>query len=1172
MNIENEKKRQKKNKTRKGSEFLSLKLNVKIFTIFLSFYSAFFLYSKPLFSQTLGLPLSEFYLHLSEDLVCDKETKNICEKFEFYKKEIAEHHNGLIDREKLQILARESREKIDFSLFNPQESKIWKNKKRDEVEKPLLSNDETVRYLSFVPIYIGLSGFLVETKAKKRYLIVFGRNAHNILLRKALLKRLGYKTPPYQHVKKMKVKFNSSNRWKLFTKNVQRKMKAINIDRWITNIDRRDMEKNNNKNDPLKSNWKLKEQSPENLLIFQDVLVTSEKNDFYDLAQGPPISKNRPLVKDRRVFRSLLIPYSLVDIPETLNKWQWNMGQEFNNKILFPSKFEEFFQTSYSDGKWIARKILKLKREDFEKIAKEGVFPRSVELLAVEKLISRRNSLCSIFFPQDKNCIKDVNIKVTDPEDPELLKEGILLKNTREGKYDDENSWWIGYGSRFSYGADESPLSQKEIFSFVKSQFFSNILSNFITEVNTDILPNSQDNLQEEARKQYIEDFTKQFNDDLNALERGERTKPPRDRLKSFKTWTKEMFGFRLNAGRDVIFGNYQGTDNQIQLVHSFGWAMDLGLFLGSHGGPRDLGVFGNLGLSYGENYIHITPTKSVEAANKMPYRNIFVNFTMEKISRGFENFRQENPELIHLDFFDLKKKSREEQKDLKEKGKKFIEKMSKTLEKNLKVGESFLMIRNIGPFSALNALLSLGHEMTLSTQIRKQIQELDRIHIFRKSQKEVQVYISNGHSSGWGFTVQFKKFIPIFTYRYNYVKSAKPFETNFFKLNMELNQEENPQITENLIVLEKLFSSPFYDEDNLFELSRLQSPVKISHNFEESTQSIDFLWMNHVKLQQFDKIKVEEKAGEENFEKDYFIVSSGKRSGDNYQKLSLNIANYIIQDLRDGKDDIILNFNNTSRPSETIFGKSTSREITLEGVLKPKAIEEPFLKLTYTWKGWSSSKQKAEKIFKEINDFQSSLRRKTNLEALPIERFNMTKELQLYSIYYNIYIYEEGLKSLSTFGNNNETFITNFFIEKKIFNNFGCPNTIKIETAPHLLQKGCGRPIVRRFFEAQEAYKRAFQNARAQDLSKATIALMSFTEGLSFSDFSEMIGGVKNFYASSYVIGFREGDEGNFEPIRGNTLGEVKSRKPQGPLMHTLRRLDVSHSEFYLYWMMRQL
>src|SRR5690606_8184835 len=98
-------------------------------------------------------------------------------------------------------------------------------------------------------------------------------------------------------------------------------------------------------------------------------------------------------------MRALVVPLSLVDLPESLNMLTWDFGRVLTNNLVIHNS-EDFdasiFDGTFEDSRWIARKIGALSRADWEDIVKDSHFPDEVSALLVEKLISRRNNLLSL--------------------------------------------------------------------------------------------------------------------------------------------------------------------------------------------------------------------------------------------------------------------------------------------------------------------------------------------------------------------------------------------------------------------------------------------------------------------------------------------------------------------------------------------------------------------------------------------------------------------------------------------------------------------------------------------------------------------------------------------------------------------------------------------------------
>ena len=118
------------------------------------------------------------------------------------------------------------------------------------------------------------------------------------------------------------------------------------------------------------SRWVIKgldkEGKPDETLeiTLQDIIVTMpSQNDHYNLSIGVP-----PKVLTSRTLRSLLVAYSLLDLGESVNKYNWSVGKIDNGNIKLPHDQIAEFNATMDDAKWILRKIKSLKEETSMKL------------------------------------------------------------------------------------------------------------------------------------------------------------------------------------------------------------------------------------------------------------------------------------------------------------------------------------------------------------------------------------------------------------------------------------------------------------------------------------------------------------------------------------------------------------------------------------------------------------------------------------------------------------------------------------------------------------------------------------------------------------------------------------------------------------------------------------
>jgi hypothetical protein len=92
-----------------------------------------------------------------------------------------------------------------------------------------------------------------------------------------------------------------------------------------------------------------------------------------------------------------VVPYSLADLYETVNKFSWIDGKIDNRAVVLDHFTGNDFATTVEDALWMLRKVNKLTRDDIKTIVDGAYFPAEVSAVLVEKLISRRNSLNRLF-------------------------------------------------------------------------------------------------------------------------------------------------------------------------------------------------------------------------------------------------------------------------------------------------------------------------------------------------------------------------------------------------------------------------------------------------------------------------------------------------------------------------------------------------------------------------------------------------------------------------------------------------------------------------------------------------------------------------------------------------------------------------------------------------------
>lgn len=470
----------------------------------------------------------------------------------------------------------------DISDIDPDPSTdLWK----PDGKHPELAADDVitvkpgdqVKYLKVQASPIETHRFIVQHQAsdgtERLYQAVVGKRLQTFLLRRNLLRKLGYYTPPSKWISNMRVDFGTSISKINF---VEKKptgliFRAFGDSEFITNFE-----------DKESSYWD-----------FQDVLLLPSKIDIRDLSLGAI----RPsLTQGRRLINALIVPYNLVDVVESVNGFRWHSAQIKSNALYLPIKDYEVFATTLSDAKWITKKILKLSREDYKEIVSGIGYPPDVQALLVEKLISRRNELKRV-----------LNLKGHDIPFNAMVSSGSNLQNgvLLEGEY-------AGIAGRMAMDELPSKITGTELRSLFKSKLISTTISELMQRVNRDLKSDLEGEIFEKQKELFLDDF-------VSLVTTGK----PVDR--DFGVWSTPYAQGQLIASREVVAGSYLGTDNRVQLVDTIGYGVDTGMYFGTFGLRPEQSLDARARVFYYRRYSHLKPVTSIKIALKQPYKNILV-------------------------------------------------------------------------------------------------------------------------------------------------------------------------------------------------------------------------------------------------------------------------------------------------------------------------------------------------------------------------------------------------------------------------------------------------------------------------------------------------------------------------------------------------------------------
>jgi hypothetical protein len=985
-------------------------------------------------------------------------------------------------------LHESTRGKFDISTLNPDEkSDLWKNvfvKDLPADAFPINEMDE-VTYHSPVLSPSGIFRFNIinKTGENKFYTMMLSKTVHTSLLYKSLLRKLGYQIPDIKYLPKVVVKFKDESEKKIFLSYLENVAYAGAPKNWVA----------------------------EDLgdgLILQDLVVMNSNHIIYNLAFG--ITPD--MIQGRRLLSALSVPLSIVNLTESVNMLRWNAGVVTNNRVsLYLDNLEEF-QSTWDDARWITRRIEKLTRADWKDIVTSTNTPKAVQQIMLEKVISRRNSVMKLF-------------KI-DAEELPIEKEinnGLQLV---DGKLTEQN--WPGYASRFAHGDPDSPLSDSDMKSWIKSRAISTAMEIALSQINQlPYLGTDISKLNSEEYKKRMADAVAQSVLDQKPVEM------------PVKAWVFPTIRGNLIFSRNLVTGTYLGTDNLVQLVDTVGVSMSAGVYAGTMGiaaGAMPISVSGGAQASYVRSYAHLRPVINIKKSLKYSFKNVFVPLVKADYGKKLHEALK-----VTID--------PEASQEAREAA---VEKALTPFKDAMNVGESILVTDTLSTNASVQAGANVyGKLLTVAVGVNAGHILLSRFHVHRKSENTFQVYKDIGNKGTIGVGLSIDTLIPVLTLSFK--KTAGHAKVKFFSLDFN---KENPDILKNA---QALRSAIVHSSTRDMEEADIR-PYVLKHNFKESLPSMNLLFWQWIKQNSSTEIAITNPEGEEKyFHRHYYGLTKGR----NYQAYVNAVINHWVGMLFDkgaGLSDAT-----GTNPGYSFKGQAKTKFLTLDQELDSKGnVIEPFVSLSRVWNGWSIKRTKAEELLEEIRN-----QYKFQFYNAPV--LKDTSKIYLYNISVTLLFYQRGLEHLL---NMDDKRIKRIFLEHQMQRSLVVNPNIDEETENEdfedekYLDTG-----VNRFLRLLRRYKKLDLKGKDDRANKNFLKAISFMEkSVYLTGIVKLVGGEENIYVSSKISGFREGDEDGDRPIVSSSLGEFGSPRILGPVVQMQKTTDMLEGEFFINWMMQRL
>lgn len=868
----------------------------------------------------------------------------------------------------------------DLSVFDPIENKLWQNqtyKAVEEIPGAYPFGSFGVRFLSeeaALP-FTYMSRVQSVDEPNLFYRLSLSRYSHTTLMRAALLRKLGYYVPSPKHYRNLRVFFSSEEEKEAFLKNAQESM--------ISDFKSR--------------GWVSDDNKQNHSVVFSDAVLEPALAEYFDIQWGYAPDPNNPdqlPVVQRfsryRAYRALIIPFALVDVPESINRFSPKFGSVLSGHVVInhPSA-ESFSACAYEDARWLVRRLATLRTQDFADIVNAGAFPKDVEGLVLAKLLYRANNALELFNLKDSASWPKPPLDINSSNG--IVQHGKVMKE-----------FIPGYPQRFAHGDRQSPFQDGDLGRYLKISGKSSAISTILSQMNdkldllkiTDIYKDRQQEIADRIAKHIKE-------------------KPFEPLYQKLEGWGGPVGGFNLAASRHVSTGTYFGSSAPIQLVDNVSVAARLGYFMTFDGVPN-IAPVGGANIMVTRDYTHVRPVLSIQDGSKTSWKNLLVPRFMRQLSQVLDEkdlVKSEDGKSMRqpLDVF---------LSELRD-GEVFTITDSVALAGYAQISSSLDVLLGITP---LNFMASVSAGADGSRTILRQTS-------FMKTKEGIQVYVRSQSSKALGMTLDANYFINIMRIRasttwsdfttdafvidynpeYADLLDTEKVDQDFVKEFLETRKNLKPALralfkSNDPELLYAKFPHRKFEIDHVFKTQELRSKVLVMrmNSFTE----------DHLLKIRYPRNPEAPDLNPKDEEVTVFANKKGELQGRDLLGFAMDWINGILNKwFPTGRVDV--DINSDPNPANTPYGKAYWRMVTTESDLTVNAQQYPSTaNVQHVWGGWHLSRKK---FFNLLEEVQSQIKGAplSSYRLIEPEAFANTTAVDFYRITANLSILPRGLDKL---------------------------------------------------------------------------------------------------------------------------------------------------------------
>jgi hypothetical protein len=492
----------------------------------------------------------------------------------------------------------------DLSLLNPLENKMWQNRSYPGTEDAPGAFPQGANGVKFLSEEAALPfTYMSRVQSLENpqlfYRLSLSRYSHTAMMRAALLRKLGYFIPSPKYYRNLRMYFASEEEKTNYLKNAQESM--------ISDFESR--------------GWIAENDTKNHSVVFADAVLEPAMAEYFDIHWGYAPDPNNPdqlptvqRFSRYRAYRALILPFALVDVPESINRYSPKLGSVLSGHIVLnhPSA-DSFSVCTYEDARWLVRRMADLRYQDYVEIVKAGAFPPELEELVLAKLIYRAANAFELFNLKASNNLPKPNLNMSSASG--LVKDGKVTKE-----------FVPGYPQRFAHGDREAPFQDGDIQRYLGIQGKSIAIATVLAHLNEKLNFLKVTDLYKDRQGTIIDRINKHI-----------REKPLEPLYQKVEGWGGPVGGVNLAAARHVTTGTYFGSSAAIQLVDNLSVSANLGYFM-TMDGVKDFIPVGGANIVILRDYTHVRPLNSIQEGTKVSWGDLVIPAFMNKLSAVLAN------------------------------------------------------------------------------------------------------------------------------------------------------------------------------------------------------------------------------------------------------------------------------------------------------------------------------------------------------------------------------------------------------------------------------------------------------------------------------------------------------------------------------------------------------